>query len=317
MEEPALTADGREAWNTICKLIDDRFPFTQEMWRQKILRILPLLAREMGAREAGKEAVFEAAELVIDKPEGDAVHMMRDMDGFKRLFWGRYQDMDVYYSGPYPVKRWHISPISKPVKPAAEMKVVALCASPRKGGNTDTLLDEAMRGAGDAGAMGEKLRLLKYKIRGCNGCWRCREEDYDRLCAQKDDLSLIFDKFEQADAIIFGFPIYTERECAQAATFLDRIHCFRMPRPKLKPGRRGMIIGTWGLPHTEAYDKIMDRIMKLFQMTNIEVVEAISATGFVGALRGFDDRRRAIIRRFPHEMEKAYQAGRSLVTGDR
>ena len=51
-------------------------------------------------------------------------------------------------------------------------------------------------------------------------------------------------------------------------------------------------------------------------VSGIETVELLSACGFGGMLRGLDNERKGIILRFPKELEKAYQAGKSLVTGE-
>ena len=84
----------------------------------------------------------------------------------------------------------------------------------------------------------------------------------------------------------------------------------------LELGRRALVIGTWGTPYADTYDEIMDRVINLPSQVNIETVEAISACGFAGMLHGLDEKGRAIIHRFPKEMEKAYQAGRPLVSGE-
>ena len=53
--------------------------------------------------------------------------------------------------------------------------ILILSASPRKGGNSDLLCDEFMRGALDAGNQVEKLCLSDYKINYCTGCGLCSE----------------------------------------------------------------------------------------------------------------------------------------------
>ncbi len=115
-------------------------------------------------------------------------HMREDPDTFKRLFLDPHYDKEAYYKLPIQVKRFD-SPQSKPNKRSEEMKAVAFCASPRKGGNNDVLIDEALRGAKAAGASGEKFMLSRLNIKLCIGCMKCKEADYERICALKGDLT--------------------------------------------------------------------------------------------------------------------------------
>jgi len=228
-------------------------------------------------------------------------------------------DLEAYYALPRQVKRWDL-PQSKPTKRPDEMKVLALNASPRVGGNTDVLIDEALRGAKDAGAASiEKIILQKIKLNFCIGCCKCQEPGWEDFCAQKDDLNDVFQKMADSDAIIIGFPLYIGRESAQLCTFFDRCYCLTQGWPpknlKLPPGKRGMVIGTWGVPSVDAFYPVIQHVVSLIRIYGIESVEALSACNFVGLLHGLDEKKKAIILRFPKELEKAYQAGKSLVTG--
>lgn len=95
-------------------------------------------------------------------------------------------------------------------KPASEMMILAINASPRITGNTNTLIDEALRGVRDAGASVEKLNLQKLDIKYCIGCRRCKEPDFKGICAVNDDMQEIYPKILNADAIVIGFLIYGE-----------------------------------------------------------------------------------------------------------
>ena len=56
-------------------------------------------------------------------------------------------------------------------------KVLILSGSPRKGGNSDLLCDEFLRGAREAGHETEKLRVAEKKIAPCSGCYYCTAHD--------------------------------------------------------------------------------------------------------------------------------------------
>jgi len=79
------------------------------------------------------------------------------------------------------------------------MKVLAVLGSPRVGGNSDILLDQALAGAKDAGGKVEKIVLSKKKISGCLDCQRCNETG---ICAVQDDMLEIHKKILEADAIV-------------------------------------------------------------------------------------------------------------------
>jgi multimeric flavodoxin WrbA len=219
--------------------------------------------------------------------------------------------MDAYYAQPIQVKRWD-HPLIEPTKRPDEMNVLALCASPRKGGNTDVLIDEALRGATDAGAKVEKITLQKLELRYCSVCQKCKQPGFEGFCAQKD-VSGIFQKIMNYDAIIIGFPIYAGRECAQLAAFSDHWYCLEGTQQKL--GGRALVIGVWGYAYVDTYDFVIYTIIDMLNTFGIITVEALSACGFEGVLHGLDENRKALILRFPKELEKAYQAGKSLVTG--
>jgi len=316
MTEPVLTKEGQEALEAVFR---NRPPIMQERERKRVFRALSLIMNERGWKEAGREQVVEAAELVLPPSYKGNFRRLEDPAAFKRLLVDNFFDREAYYTMPIQVRRWDI-PGSKAVPRSAEMKVLAICASPRVGGNTDTLIDEALRGAQDAGAAVEKIRLQKIKLRFCTHCAKCREPDFEGFCVLKDDMSVyVYQKMAEAGAIIIGFPIYIDRECGQLATFFDRWYCMpvtgrRTPGARLE-GRLGMVIGTWGAAWVDAYDHLIEHVINILHVNSITTVEALSACGFEGMLHGLDDKRKARIRAFPAELEKAYQAGRALVTG--
>jgi len=98
-------------------------------------------------------------------------------------------------------------------------KILVVSSSPRKGGNSDVLCDEFIRGAKDTGKDAEKLFLRDYKINYCTGCGVCNNT---HKCVQKDDMAVLLDKMVESDVIVFATPIYFYSVCAQLKTFIDR-----------------------------------------------------------------------------------------------
>lgn len=99
-------------------------------------------------------------------------------------------------------------------------KILILSSSPRRGGNSDTLCDEFMRGAVEAGNEVDKVFLRDKTIRYCTGCSTCSQ--YNKPCPQKDDAAEIIEKMLAADVIVLGTPVYFYAMSAQLKTFLDR-----------------------------------------------------------------------------------------------
>ena len=101
-------------------------------------------------------------------------------------------------------------------------KVLIISSSPRKGGNSDCLCDEFLRGAKEAGNIAEKIFLKDKKINFCTGCGFCNTNDYTK-CSQSDDMAEILDKMQESDVIVFSSPIYFYAIAGQMKTFIDRI----------------------------------------------------------------------------------------------
>lgn len=99
-------------------------------------------------------------------------------------------------------------------------KVLILSSSPRRGGNSDTLCDEFMRGAMEAGNEAEKVFLRDKTIHYCTGCSTCSL--HKKPCPQKDDAAGIIEKMLAADVIVLGTPVYFYAMSAQLKTMLDR-----------------------------------------------------------------------------------------------
>jgi len=185
MVEPVLTKEGQ---GILDEMLNKRPPIMRKSRNEKYLRILRLLMNERGLKQAGRELAIEAIKMVESKAIEPTFMMWEDPVKFKRLLVDPMNDLEAYNALPIQVKRWERPPVP-PTKPPKEMKVLAFCASPRKGGNTDVLIDEAIRGAEDAGAKVEKFMLTKMKIGYCVGCRRCKDKDRPAFCAQKDDMT--------------------------------------------------------------------------------------------------------------------------------
>lgn len=99
-------------------------------------------------------------------------------------------------------------------------KILILSGSPRKGGNSDTLCDQFMAGALDAGHDVEKIFVSGKKIAYCKACYYCQKSG--GKCSINDDMTDILDKIIKADVLVFASPVYFYAINAQIKTVLDR-----------------------------------------------------------------------------------------------
>ncbi|MDR1356543.1 MAG: flavodoxin family protein [Tannerellaceae bacterium] len=86
-------------------------------------------------------------------------------------------------------------------------KVIAINGSPRKKGNTTTLLQHALDGAVDAEAETEEVvHLYGLNYKGCSSCFSCKRKwsGFVGECAMKDELSPILKKVMESDIVIMG-----------------------------------------------------------------------------------------------------------------
>lgn len=99
-------------------------------------------------------------------------------------------------------------------------KVLILSGSPRKGGNSDLLCDEFMRGAQESGNAVEKIRVVEKNVAPCKGCYYCKRSGGQ--CVSKDDMGEILQKMIDADVLVLASPVYFYSVDAQLKAVIDR-----------------------------------------------------------------------------------------------
>jgi multimeric flavodoxin WrbA len=126
------------------------------------------------------------------------------------------------------------------------MKILGISGSPRKKGNTITLLEEALRGAAENGADTELFSVSGKDIRGCDSCYYCIMKGE---CHIQDDMQPLYEKIIEADGIVFGAPIYIYGITAQAKAIMDRTFALNRPGKTLinKVGGVIVVAGSLGL----------------------------------------------------------------------
>jgi multimeric flavodoxin WrbA len=137
--------------------------------------------------------------------------------------------------------------------------VLALQGSPRKGGNSDVLLDWILKGVRRAGGEVEVIRLCSLRIQACTNCGQCDETG---VCVLRDDMAGLYEKIIAAEKIILAAPIYFYGIPAHAKAFVDRSQALwnrkrlLMARGEYQhnPLRKGFLVSVAATKGTRVFD---------------------------------------------------------------
>ena len=101
------------------------------------------------------------------------------------------------------------------------MNVLGISGTPRKGGNSEILLDAALNPFAEAGWEINRILLSDRKIGMCTGCEACCERN---ACYIEDDMREIYEAYRHCDAIIISAPAYWRNVPAQLKAVFDRTY---------------------------------------------------------------------------------------------
>lgn len=179
------------------------------------------------------------------------------------------------------------------------MNVLAVLASPRKGGNTEILVDEILKGAELKGHIAEKVRLYDYDILPCLDCRGCKRASSGYTCALSDEMVKIYTRLEEADLIILGTPIYWYGPTAKMKLFIDRLRPYIASR-KLA-GKKGLVVAP-----SEEGAACCGPLLQMFAMS-FDYLGMVN----VGSLLA-QAYEKGEIKKKPEELERAREIGLSL-----
>ena len=105
------------------------------------------------------------------------------------------------------------------------MKAIFINGSPRKNGNTASLLAKAMQGAADSGCETRLVHLRDLKFSGCLSCLACKVKGNKcaGLCALRDDLRPVLEETLASDILVIGTPVYWHYPTALTRAFMERL----------------------------------------------------------------------------------------------
>lgn len=112
------------------------------------------------------------------------------------------------------------------------MKVLSICGSPIKKGNTYTFIERAVEALDRTAHEIEIVELARAKVSDCIHCnWCLKNEDPERICVQKDDAEPILAKIKDADVLVLASPAYYGRMSGRMASLLDRTRPLIFSKP--------------------------------------------------------------------------------------
>ncbi|MFA6673144.1 MAG: flavodoxin family protein [Methanoculleus sp.] len=190
------------------------------------------------------------------------------------------------------------------------VKVLGISGSPRRHGNTETLLDALLDGAREAGADVEKIVLRQLDYGSCRGCNACHRTG---VCVIKDDLTVVFEKITAADVLAVASPIYSMGITAELKGLIDRAQYFWARKFILKNlyftdehirRHKGIFISTAGLGWDNVFDSAFPALTAFFNTTGFEYWDNIIANDMdrYGGIAGH-----------PTALAEAREKGRNVV----
>jgi multimeric flavodoxin WrbA len=189
------------------------------------------------------------------------------------------------------------------------MKVLAIYGSPRKGGNTDLLLDETVKGAQSAGAEVATVRCCDLKMEGCIECGSC---DGTGECVVEDDMQIVYPRLLEADAIVLASPMFFYGITAQAKALIDRCQALWCRRllDKSPEGKRSLDRGKGYLISVGA-----TKGQNLFVGAELVAKYFYDALGmtYEGGVLVRSVEAKGDILKHPEVMKQAFDLGRDLV----
>lgn len=187
------------------------------------------------------------------------------------------------------------------------MRVLGITGSPRRGGNTDLLLDEVLKGAASKGAETKKIILSDLKVDPCQHCDTCLKTG---RCKLMDDMQMIYEELEKADRIVLASPIQFMSVTAQMKAMIDRCqalwarkYVLKIPPLGNRRERKGLFISVGGRRIANLFEPALATIKILFRTLDVT---------YAGGLLfpGVDEK--GAIKEHPDALRQAYLAGQKL-----
>ncbi len=191
-----------------------------------------------------------------------------------------------------------------------DIKILGVGGSPRKGGNTDILLDKFLEGAKSAGAETKKVMLRQYCIESCIGCEACRKTG---TCTHfHDGMELLYPEIEASKGLIIGSPTYNYNVTAPMKAFIDRLYPYynftndhpRQYSSKLaEQGRKAVVFSVCEQMEIKEMGFALEALEMPLDALGYEVVEKFPVFGHFN---------RGVVSKDTEVLRKAFEAGKKM-----
>jgi multimeric flavodoxin WrbA len=155
--------------------------------------------------------------------------------------------------------------------------VLGIVGSPRRGGNTETLVDTILTSAAEQGATSDKVILNELKIAPCQACNGCQRTG---SCIQKDDMEQLIPLMEKANVWVLGTPIYWWGPTAQFKLFVDRWYGLD---PRCFQGKKVIAAIPMGGGNDHYARHTIGMLKDICNYLGVDFVETIVAPGMNGS----------------------------------
>ena len=183
-------------------------------------------------------------------------------------------------------------------------KIIGFVGSPRKGGNTDLLVQAVLRGAKDAGADASIYYLDDYSIGDCKACADCWKPDATG-CVVKDDMQQFYDPIREADAVVLGSPFWFGYMTGRAKTFLDRWFPFVGGPHRFANGKKFILVLPLGRNEPQLYGPLARWMAGVFRFAwPSSKTETLLAPGVMNS---------GDVEKHPEYLEQAYRLGKQAI----
>jgi multimeric flavodoxin WrbA len=189
-------------------------------------------------------------------------------------------------------------------------KIIAIYGSPRRKGNTATLLKKAVEGAQDSGADVEEIVLRDLKISPCLEIYGCLQAGE---CAIKDDFQMVRDKILNSRGLILASPVFFYTVSSHTKMLMDRFQSLwvkkywvdKAPKGQQVNSRKGLFISVGATRGKKLFDGMLLSIKYFFDVLDMELWKTL----LYRQLDFQDD-----VLKHPEYLEEAYQAGKAFTT---
>ena len=179
--------------------------------------------------------------------------------------------------------------------------------SPRRGGNTDILLDEVLAAASEAGAETTKLVISALNIRPCYELYHCA---VDGTCTIQDDMLGLYEQLTTADCVVLATPIFFYGMPSQTKALVDRCQALWVRRHVLKTWqpdvarRKGALVAVGATKGPRLFDGVSLTSKYFFDAIGVTYAEEL-------LVRGVDAK--GAVRESPEYLQEARALGARLV----